>query len=323
MKRHDGVCAGCSTGCSITVEENQDHVYRLKPRENPHVNQWWMCDEGRYGSHHVHSRRAAARTRGAATRTSYVQRRVVARAAELDRREARGKAGRLAAVALAAPDGRRSVPAVQATFASIDPEAVLARWARFPSIGEDETFPERLYDPRREVPQSPRRRSGRSRTSAAGCRTWDDFLAAVDAGAIRRRLGHRRLPDAVDRRRRRPRSSRASKLLIVQDLFASPLWERADVSASRRRRSPSATARTSTTHDRLQSFHWAIRPPAGVQGRRTACTGSCWACAGLYNAAQRARRNRRARSRYFAAASGRDSATWRRSEGQPARDATA
>ena len=38
MKSHDNVCAGCSTGCSIHVEENQDHIYRLKPRENPHVN---------------------------------------------------------------------------------------------------------------------------------------------------------------------------------------------------------------------------------------------------------------------------------------------
>ena len=57
MKSHDNVCAGCSTGCSIKVEENQDRVYRLKPRENPHVNQWWMCDEGRYGWKHVHDAR--------------------------------------------------------------------------------------------------------------------------------------------------------------------------------------------------------------------------------------------------------------------------
>ncbi len=55
MKEHDGVCTGCSTGCSIKVEENQDTVYRLKPRENPHINQWWMCDDGRYGYHYVHS----------------------------------------------------------------------------------------------------------------------------------------------------------------------------------------------------------------------------------------------------------------------------
>jgi len=36
MKQHDHVCAGCATGCSITVEENQDRVYRLKPRESAH-----------------------------------------------------------------------------------------------------------------------------------------------------------------------------------------------------------------------------------------------------------------------------------------------
>ena len=54
MKSHESVCAGCSTGCSIYVNENQDRVYRLKPRENPQVNQWWMCDEGRYGFKHVH-----------------------------------------------------------------------------------------------------------------------------------------------------------------------------------------------------------------------------------------------------------------------------
>src|SRR5437762_2529109 len=54
MRSHDNVCANCSTGCSIKVEENQDRVYRLKPRVNPHVNQWWMCDEGRYGWKHVH-----------------------------------------------------------------------------------------------------------------------------------------------------------------------------------------------------------------------------------------------------------------------------
>ena len=56
MKDHDSVCAGCSTGCSIRVDENQDKVYRLKPRENPHVNHWWMCDDGRYGFKHVHDK---------------------------------------------------------------------------------------------------------------------------------------------------------------------------------------------------------------------------------------------------------------------------
>ena len=35
LRRHAGVCTGCAVGCSIWIEENQDHIYRLKPRENP------------------------------------------------------------------------------------------------------------------------------------------------------------------------------------------------------------------------------------------------------------------------------------------------
>src|SRR5262249_17498593 len=55
MNRHLGVCAGCSTGCTIRIDENQDTVYRLTPQENPFINKWWMCDEGRYGYKHLHS----------------------------------------------------------------------------------------------------------------------------------------------------------------------------------------------------------------------------------------------------------------------------
>ncbi len=55
LKSHAGICTGCSVGCNIWIDENQDHIYRLRARENPHVNQWWICDEGRYGFHHVHS----------------------------------------------------------------------------------------------------------------------------------------------------------------------------------------------------------------------------------------------------------------------------
>jgi NADH-quinone oxidoreductase subunit G len=49
LSKHDGVCTGCSTGCNISVEENAGKVWRYKPRHNPYVNDYWMCDEGRYG----------------------------------------------------------------------------------------------------------------------------------------------------------------------------------------------------------------------------------------------------------------------------------
>ncbi len=51
------VCNGCSRGCNIDVHFVLDRphlndgarVVRVKPRYNPDVNQWWICDEGRYG----------------------------------------------------------------------------------------------------------------------------------------------------------------------------------------------------------------------------------------------------------------------------------
>src|SRR3989338_8076861 len=56
----DSICPGCSQGCNIQIHTNRElkyrphiaygaRVMRLKPRYNPDVNQWWMCDEGRYG----------------------------------------------------------------------------------------------------------------------------------------------------------------------------------------------------------------------------------------------------------------------------------
>jgi NADH-quinone oxidoreductase subunit G len=51
------VCNRCAQGCNVDVHYvlNRPHlnegarVLRLKPRYNADVNQWWLCDEGRYG----------------------------------------------------------------------------------------------------------------------------------------------------------------------------------------------------------------------------------------------------------------------------------
>src|SRR5439155_1087267 len=56
LKEHDSVCAGCATGCSIVVDANKDVVFRLRPRENPEAQGWFMCDEGRWGYHYVNAR---------------------------------------------------------------------------------------------------------------------------------------------------------------------------------------------------------------------------------------------------------------------------
>ncbi len=55
LKRNESICDGCAKGCNITVSSEKGIVFRLEPKENPKVNKWWMCDEGRYGFHFIHS----------------------------------------------------------------------------------------------------------------------------------------------------------------------------------------------------------------------------------------------------------------------------
>ncbi|MCD4749311.1 MAG: (2Fe-2S)-binding protein [Thermoanaerobaculales bacterium] len=41
------ICPGCSVGCNIDVGHLDGVVHRFKPRTNPEINGWWMCDHGR------------------------------------------------------------------------------------------------------------------------------------------------------------------------------------------------------------------------------------------------------------------------------------
>lgn len=51
----DSVCSLCSNGCNITVgaDERKGKVSRIRPRPNPDVNDFWICDKGRYGFREV------------------------------------------------------------------------------------------------------------------------------------------------------------------------------------------------------------------------------------------------------------------------------
>ncbi len=44
----ESVCNGCDVGCNIFVEQRQGKIYRYKPRVNPEVNDYWLCDYGRF-----------------------------------------------------------------------------------------------------------------------------------------------------------------------------------------------------------------------------------------------------------------------------------
>jgi len=47
LKDLDTICTGCSTGCSVKVYFNEEGAWRVRPRHNPEVNGYWMCDKGR------------------------------------------------------------------------------------------------------------------------------------------------------------------------------------------------------------------------------------------------------------------------------------
>jgi NADH-quinone oxidoreductase subunit G len=53
LKKTPSVCEGCSQGCNIEVQQDNNTIYRHVPRENMEINKWWICDEGRFSFGYV------------------------------------------------------------------------------------------------------------------------------------------------------------------------------------------------------------------------------------------------------------------------------
>ena len=47
LDKKPSLCTGCEVGCNITIEHRRGDIKRYKPRTNPEVNDYWMCDYGR------------------------------------------------------------------------------------------------------------------------------------------------------------------------------------------------------------------------------------------------------------------------------------
>ena len=50
------VCSYCSVGCPITNEAREGTLVRCQALPNEHVNDFWICDKGRFGYHYVDSK---------------------------------------------------------------------------------------------------------------------------------------------------------------------------------------------------------------------------------------------------------------------------
>jgi len=55
LKKTPSIDGLTASGDNISVEHNDGRVYRVKPRPNAEVNQWWITDEVRYGWKFAHS----------------------------------------------------------------------------------------------------------------------------------------------------------------------------------------------------------------------------------------------------------------------------
>lgn len=49
-------CSGCSVGCSYTTDARNGQLERIVARENPAVNETWICDAGRFGHTSIRDR---------------------------------------------------------------------------------------------------------------------------------------------------------------------------------------------------------------------------------------------------------------------------
>jgi len=56
LKKTRSVCPGCNVGCNVSIESKDDVVYRFLPRLNPDVNDYWLCDHGRFLSESLNAR---------------------------------------------------------------------------------------------------------------------------------------------------------------------------------------------------------------------------------------------------------------------------
>lgn len=266
MRSHDNVCAGCSTGCSIKVEENQDRIYRLKPRENPHVNQWWMCDDGRYGWKYVHdSKRVTQPQSRDGKDVANLEWHEVP--ALIDRELRKWSVGK-----------NRELAAVLSPFLTVEEAYLLCRYIRsidpkawlalgpVPTEGNEERFPNGFTI---RAEKCPNRRGVEKVISGFGGNTSHDFgwfqteATGLNLGAIWITGGYPK-PWHSDETVTDIYELPIAIAMVVQDCFKSPLYESATI------RLPGATFAERegsyvNAKDRLQSFRWAVRPPAGVR----------------------------------------------------------
>ena len=275
LRSQKSVCADCSTGCSIFVDQNKDIVYRLRPRENPQAQGYFICDEGRFGFHYVNSDdritrplvRGKSQGDGALTPTSYE---AVLPAIRRELTDAAGKGGSTIAGMLS-PFLTCEEAYLAAKFLKGMSKDALLALGSVPLVGRDDTYPKdrrgRPVEPVRftiRAEKCPNRRGVEEvlRHFQGGLLTLEDLLGKVAEGQLQAiyvaagyppRESHWITPAQSEALGHVP-------IVIVQDLFNSPASDVAKYVL------PAASFAekdgTFVNHAGLaQAVRWAIRPP--------------------------------------------------------------
>jgi NADH-quinone oxidoreductase subunit G len=271
MKTEPSVCADCSTGCSIFVDQNKDIVYRLRPRENPKAQGHFMCDEGRFGYHYVNAperiRQVLVRRDGALLPVAWPD-------ALRSMRQALSE--------VAAADSS-TVTGVLSPFLTCEEAYLLAKYLKglsgeirlalgpVPAAGQDDTYPkDRKGRPVQPVKftihaeKCPNRRGVEEvlRHFQGDVIGFDEVLRQASQGHVRAMYvagGYPpRPPGWISETQ--AAAFKEVQLLIVQDLFPTPLSSLAHYVI------PASTFAekegTYVNHKGLaQGLRWAVRPP--------------------------------------------------------------
>jgi len=226
LKSADSVCTGCSTGCSIHIDQNDDKVYRLRPRTNPLAQGHFMCDEGRFGFKYISDERRLTKPR-------------VSEAIALSRKTSGSKVGGLGDLDFSDP----WTDVLEVTRTKIK-EAIKTDARGFVGVLSPFMTIEEAYLLASYLKQL----DARVRLVLGPATSWY-FVGGYQHGWV---------DESIDRGVGKP------SLLIVQDLFPSPLSDRADIVLP----SGSFAERDGTyvNHSGLaQAANAAVRPPADTR----------------------------------------------------------
>jgi NADH-quinone oxidoreductase subunit G len=284
LTHSDSVCTGCSTGCSIHVDQNEDRVYRLRPRSNPLAQGHFMCDEGRFGFKYIHDEKRLKTPRLSATLSKATSKPINGKPSEFADLDFSDPWIEVLSVTRnkireAIKNDARGFVAVLSPFMSLEEAYLLANFLKgldkrvrlalgpIPVVGTDDKYPK---GPKGESPAAdkvkftiraekcPNRLGVEAilRHFEGEVITIEQMIARADATAWFLVGGSSQgwVTEAIDKGVGKP------LLLIVQDIFPSPLSERADVvlpSASFAERDG-----TYVNHSGLaQAAHGAVRSP--------------------------------------------------------------